>query len=35
VASGKRMTYRFMINHQAWPTNLNVPYALGVIDLDE
>jgi hypothetical protein len=35
VASGKGMTYKFMINHQASPTNLNVPYALGAIDLNE
>jgi uncharacterized protein len=35
VASGKGRIYSFTINHQAWLPDLKVPYALGVIDLDD
>ncbi len=35
VASGTGTIYSFTINHQPWLPDLQVPYALGVIDLDE
>jgi uncharacterized protein len=35
VASGAGTIHSFTINRQAWIPDLKVPYAIGVIDLDD
>lgn len=35
VASGKGTIHSYTINHQPWLPGLEVPYALGLIDLDD
>lgn len=35
AATGRGTIYSYTINHQAWIPDLNVPYALAVVDLDD
>ncbi len=35
VASGRGTIHSYTINRQAWMPDLDVPYAIGVIDLDD